>query len=247
MYMVLTGYPPFLGDTLHEVFDNILKGDLDYSTAPWPAISQDAKDCIQKMLVHQPNKRATADQLLKEKWINESGVAPNKIISGVQSRMREFAGMNRLQQVARKVIADHLPAAEIEGLSNMFKNMDVDRSGNITADELRAAYSGTSGSIPLDEFNKIIEAADLDGNGTFSYNEFLAATISAANVAKEENLIQAFEHFDTDGSGFITRDELKEALKDFGVVENLEEILDEVDRDGNGMIDYEEFRQAILG
>ena len=103
----------------------------------------------------------------------------------------------------------------------------------------------------------------MDGNGTVSYSEFLAATLSAANVAKEENLIQAFEHFDTDGSGFITRDELKEALKGYGVVENLEKVLgkittsfypsphmhrtDEVDRDGNGMIDYEEFRQAILG
>jgi len=71
--------------------------------------------------------------------------------------------------------------------------------------------------------------------------------LSAANVAKEENLIQAFEHFDTDGSGYITRDELKEALKGYGVVDNLEEILDQVDRDGNGMIDYEEFRQSVLG
>lgn len=101
----------------------------------------------------------------------------------------------------------------------------------------------------------------MDGNGTISYSEFLAATLSAANVAKEENLIQAFEHFDTDGSGYISREELKEALKGYGVVENLEDILgpfpkpfksdrlfvDDVDRDGNGMIDYEEFRQAIMG
>ena len=65
----------------------------------------------------------------------------------------------------------------------------------------------------------------MDGNGTVSYSEFLAATLSAANVAKEENLIQAFEHFDKDGSGYITRDELKVALKNYGVVENLEQIL----------------------
>ena len=71
----------------------------------------------------------------------------------------------------------------------------------------------------------LVQAADMDGNGTVSYSEFLAATLSAANVAKEENLIQAFEYFDKDGSGYITRDELKVALENYGVVENLEQIL----------------------
>ena len=169
-------YPPFLGDTLHEVFDNILKGEIDFESPPWPEISEAGRDCIQKMLAHQPNKRWTARQLLEHeyvhcpthrsmhfslishfRWINVDGVAPNKVISGVQSRVREFAGMNRLQQIARKVIAENLPMDEIEGLSNMFKNMDVDNSGNISADELRNAYAGQSKKMPLEEFEKILK------------------------------------------------------------------------------------------
>lgn len=93
-----------------------------------------------------------------DRWIQKDGVAPNKVISGVQSRVREFAGMNRLQQVARKVIAEHLPMEEIEGLSNIFRNVDVDNSGNISADELRAALAGKSSKIPLEEFEKILKA-----------------------------------------------------------------------------------------
>ena len=159
------------------MFDNILKGGIDFEGPPWPEISEAGRDCIQKMLVHQPNKRWTARQLLEHeyvhcpthhrcvshschtfyRWINEDGVAPNKVISGVQSRVREFAGMNRLQQVARKVIAENLPMDEIEGLSNMFKNMDVDNSGNISAEELRNAYAGQSRKMPLEEFEKILK------------------------------------------------------------------------------------------
>jgi len=247
MFMLLTGYPPFLGDTLHDVFDNILKGELSFEEAPWPEISDAGKDCIQKMLIHQPNRRWTAQKLLSHEWINEHGVAPNKVISGVQTRVREFAGMNRLQQVARKVIAENLPMDEIAGLSNMFNHLDADHNGNISADELRSAMAGKSKKMPIEEFDKILQAADMDGNGIVSYKEFLAATLSAANVTKEEHLLQAFEHFDKDNSGFITREELMEALKGYGVVENLEQILSEVDRDGNGIIDYEEFRRAILG
>ena len=95
------------------------------------------------------------------RWINVDGVAPNKVISGVQSRVREFAGMNRLQQVARKVIADNLPVDEIEGLSNMFKNMDADNSGNISAEELRSVYAEQSSKLPIEEFEKILEVRHL--------------------------------------------------------------------------------------
>lgn len=165
-------YPPFLGDTLHEVFDNILKGGLNFEEPPWTDISAAGRDCIQKMLVHQPNRRWTAQQLLAHeytksfpvnklslsfRWINEDGVAPNKVISGLQSRVREFAGMNRLQQVARKVIAANLPSDEIEGLSNMFKNMDADGNGNISAEELRNAFVGKSLKMPVEEFEKILK------------------------------------------------------------------------------------------
>lgn len=63
--IVLSSYPPFLGDTLHEVFDSIIEGKLDYESPPWPEISEAGRDCIQKMLVQQPNKRWTAQQLLQ--------------------------------------------------------------------------------------------------------------------------------------------------------------------------------------
>lgn len=247
MYMMFTGLPPFLGDTLHDVFDNILKGEIDYDCDPWPELSSEAKKCTKMMLTHKSAKRATASDLLKHPWMAENGVASDKPVnSAVIRRLEGFSGMNRVQQIARKIIVRNLPMEEIEGLKHLFETLDADKNGTISADELRTAISRQQLNLPMEEFEQVLKAADVDGDGMVDYNEFLAATLNAANLAKEENLLRAFEHFDSDHSGYITRDELIEALKGYGEVDNLEVILQDVDKDQDGKIDYDEFKTMML-
>jgi serine/threonine protein kinase len=47
-----------------EIFDEILHGELDFSSDPWPSISESAKDLVKKMLVRDPSKRITAHEVL---------------------------------------------------------------------------------------------------------------------------------------------------------------------------------------
>jgi len=46
------------------VFQQILKGKLDFESRPWPSISESAKDLIRKMLERHPKKRLTAYEVL---------------------------------------------------------------------------------------------------------------------------------------------------------------------------------------
>lgn len=46
------------------IFDAILEGDIDFSSAPWPTISESAKDLVRKMLTQDPRKRITPAQVL---------------------------------------------------------------------------------------------------------------------------------------------------------------------------------------
>lgn len=48
------------------IFKEILKGELDFASNPWPAISDSAKDLIKKMLEMDPKKRISAHQVLCE-------------------------------------------------------------------------------------------------------------------------------------------------------------------------------------
>jgi calcium-dependent protein kinase len=48
------------------IFEQVLKGELDFESEPWPNISESAKDLVRKMLVRDPKKRLTAHEVLCE-------------------------------------------------------------------------------------------------------------------------------------------------------------------------------------
>ncbi|KAH6768013.1 calmodulin-domain protein kinase 9 [Perilla frutescens var. frutescens] len=244
LYILLSGVPPFWGETERGIFDAVLRGHVDFESKPWPSISESAKDLVRKMLTQDPKKRITAAEVLEHPWIKDGGEASDKPIdSAVLSRMKQFRAMNKLKKLALKVIAENLSAEEIHGLKAMFTNMDTDKSGTITYEELKAGLARLGSKLTEAEVRQLMDAADVDGNGTIDYIEFITATMHRHRLEREENLYKAFQYFDKDNSGFITRDELETAMQEHGVGDQatIKEIIDEVDSDNDGRINYEEF------
>lgn len=62
LFLFLSFY--YFLETEHEIFEEVLHGDLDFSSEPWPSISESAKDLVKRMLVRDPKKRLTAHQVL---------------------------------------------------------------------------------------------------------------------------------------------------------------------------------------
>lgn len=53
-------------ETEQGIFEQVLKGELDFISEPWPNISESAKDLVRRMLVRDPKKRLTAHEVLCE-------------------------------------------------------------------------------------------------------------------------------------------------------------------------------------
>ncbi|MFS7915281.1 putative calcium-dependent protein kinase 5 CAMK-CDPK family [Helianthus anomalus] len=227
----------------NEIFEEVLRGKLDFSSDPWPSISESAKDLVRQMLIRDPRKRITAHGVLCHPWVSEDGVAPDKPLdSAVLSRLTQFSAMNKLKKMALRVIASKLSEEEIAGLKQMFKAIDTDSSGYITFEELKAGLKRFGSNLNESEIYKLMQSADIDNNGTIDYEEFVAATLHINKVDKEDYLFTAFSYFDKDDSGYITLDELQQACKEFGVDDvHLEEIIKEADQNNDGCIDYNEF------
>ncbi|KAL7137202.1 hypothetical protein ABFS83_10G076900 [Erythranthe nasuta] len=243
IYILLSGVPPFWDETEQGIFEQVLKGDLDFVSEPWPSISDSAKDLIKKMLVRDPKKRPTAHQVLCHPWVQVGGVAPDKPLdSAVLTRMKQFSAMNKLKKIAIRVIAETLSEEEIAGLKEMFKMIDVDNSGHITLEELKKGLERVGANLKDSEIVGLMQAADFDNSGTIDYREFVAAMLHLNKVQKEDHVYAAFSYFDKDGSGYITKDELQQACEQFGLGDvHLDEIIREVDKDNDGRIDYSEF------
>ncbi|EER90764.1 hypothetical protein BDA96_01G065100 [Sorghum bicolor] len=243
IYILLSGVPPFWDESEQGIFEQVLKGELDFSSEPWPSISESAKDLVRKMLIRDPKKRLTAHEALCHPWVCVDGVAPDKPLdSAVLSRLKQFSAMNKLKKMALRVIAESLSEEEIAGLKEMFKMLDTDNSGHITMEELKNGLQRVGANLMDSEINALMEAADIDNSGTIDYGEFIAATLHINKVEKEDKLFAAFSYFDKDGSGYITQDELQKACEEFGIGDTrLEDIIGDIDQDNDGRIDYNEF------
>ncbi|WOL05957.1 hypothetical protein Cni_G14688 [Canna indica] len=244
LYILLCGFPPFYGETEKAIFDAILTEDIDFQSAPWPSISESAKDLIRKMLTRDPKKRITAAQALEHQWLRAGGLASDRPLdSAVLSRMKQFRAMNKLKKLALMVIAENLSEEDIKGLQQMFKNMDTDNSGTITFEELKTGLRRLGSKLTEAEIKQLMDAADVDKSGSIDYIEFITATMHRHKLEKEENLLKAFKYFDKDDSGYITRDELRHAMSQYGMGDEatIDEVLDDVDTNKDGKINYDEF------
>ncbi|MEE6513236.1 hypothetical protein FKM82_020784 [Ascaphus truei] len=65
----LCGDPPFMGSSEEKLFELIKKGDLNFSNLVWQAVSDFAKDTLQRLMKVDPAHRITANELLDNPWI----------------------------------------------------------------------------------------------------------------------------------------------------------------------------------
>ena len=63
LYILLSGLPPFWGDTEEAIFRMVLRSELDLSSAPWVGVSAAAKDLLRRLLERNPARRATPQEV----------------------------------------------------------------------------------------------------------------------------------------------------------------------------------------
>lgn len=248
LYILLCGSPPFYGKDEREIFKAVLEKTPDTTSGHWARISAGAKDCLSRMLVRDPLRRGTIAELLQHKWLVPNGTAPDEPLNlELVHRMKRFARMNSLKKRALQIIVDMLPKEETAGLQQFFDQLDLDKNGFVTHDELRAGLESKGSRLPPAELQKLMQYADMDGDGQLDYREFLSATIHTSKItASDDLMLKAFKFFDKDGSGFITRDELQLALAGGGFdISHMDVVLMEIDKDADGKIDFAEFSHML--
>ena len=107
LHILLSGLAPFPGDTEVEVWTAAARARLRFSEEPWTRVSAPARRLVRAMLSRDPSKRPTAAQIARHPWVN--GGAPDLPLGqAVHDRLREFATLSRVRQVAMLVAEEEL-------------------------------------------------------------------------------------------------------------------------------------------
>jgi calcium-dependent protein kinase len=118
LFVILGGYPPFFGDSQHEIFRKITHGVYDYDREEWNDVSKEARALIDSMLVVNPQRRATLDQVLKHSWFSLNHDPSNRpqVPLRILDKLKNYRAPRRLKQEALKVVVKFLTNEQIDEL-----------------------------------------------------------------------------------------------------------------------------------
>ena len=212
LYIMLCGYPPFDGDTEHEILLSVQSGQYDFEDDVWDNVSDEAKDLIQKMLVPE-NERLSPKEALEHPWIKNMTKPENKHVSPLGTnlikRLKKFQNVKIFKKAVLTFIASRVADSEIQKEMEAFKSLDRNKDGYITMLELKSAMSKYHSE---DEVQEILKSIDTDKNGAINYTEFIAASLDNIIVMNASKIEKAFKLFDKDNDGWIDVWELEEVL-----------------------------------
>ncbi|KAK4760198.1 hypothetical protein SAY87_023329 [Trapa incisa] len=75
LYVMLSGSPPFYGETAVEIFEAVLRANLRFPVRAFRSVSPAAKDLLRRMLCKDVSRRFSAEQVLRHPWIVGGGDA----------------------------------------------------------------------------------------------------------------------------------------------------------------------------
>lgn len=72
LHYLLSGYPPFDGETLADILLSIRRGAVVLDDPVWDLISSGAKSLVRLLLTRDPGRRPRAEEALEHPWLRES-------------------------------------------------------------------------------------------------------------------------------------------------------------------------------
>ena len=248
MYILLSGVPPFFGETEEEIFEKVKKCKYDFTPAPFKKVSKNCKDLIRRLLEPKKQYRIKANEALRHPFFTESfdpnsAMTEDKDLNVLKNFINPVKYMSKFHEaVAVFVCVNYIPPEEENTLKTVFRYLDKDGKGIISKETMKEGLEEIGININDEELKKIFNEIDEDGSEFIEYQEFIRNTCDLKKIINEANLKNVFQVICGD-KDFMNGQDIKNFVFHDAIVqeETLKEYFDSFGMKFEDTIGFDEF------
>lgn len=107
LYVLLSGYMPFQGQTCEEIFDAIRQGHIHFEHEEFKYVSDEGIDLVKRLIKVCPEERLSAEEALQHPWFqifreNESDTTQHneEFEHALVDRLKQYRGVSHLKRAS---------------------------------------------------------------------------------------------------------------------------------------------------
>ena len=252
MYILLSGVPPFYGDTEEEIFEKIKKCKYDFTPPPFKKVSKNCKDLIRRLLEPKKQYRIKAIEALRHPFFTES-FDPNSAMTEDKDLnvLKNFINPTKYQSKFHEAIAvflcvNFITTEEENTLKTVFRYLDKDGKGIISLEMMKKSLEEIGIEISDEELQKVFDQIDENGSSFIEYQEFIRNTCDIKKLMSEQNLKNVFNTISSNNNT-MTGQDIKNFIFHDAIVreETLKEYFDSFGMKFEDSIVFDDFYNMI--
>ena len=252
MYILLSGVPPFFGDTEEEIFEKIKKCKYDFTPAPFKKVSKNCKDLIRRLLEPKKQYRIKANEAVRHPFFTESfdpnsAMTEDKDLNVLKNFINPLKYCSKFHEaIAVFLCVNYLPPDEEKTLKTVFRYLDKDGKGIITKEIMKKSLEEIGIDISDEDLQKVFDDIDEDGSSFIEYQEFIRNTCDIKKLINEPNLKNVF-HVICGEKDLMTGQDIKNFVFHDSIVreETLKEYFDSFGMKFEDSIGFDDFFKMI--
>jgi len=168
-YILLTGRPPFKGQSNTEIYKNVILKPLKFPSKV--KLSKPFIHFCWLMLKKSPKRRLRIDAALAHIWVQGRIASNYKVSQYVSKLLLQFNQHTKLKKAICSVLAQNMGSKAQNRMREEFNRLDENCDGALDESELSLLLMdmGFAKNHARLEASKIIQSGDFDGSGTIEF------------------------------------------------------------------------------
>ena len=254
MYILLSGEPPFQGETEDEIFKQIKKCNYSFKSRAFKEVSYNCKNLIKRLLEPNKKKRIKASEALRHPFFTEffnpsKAMTENKDLSILKKLINHKKSTSKFHEAMYAFICNNFISIDEEKkLREVFRYIDKDGKNALSKLNLKECLKEININLSDEELELVFKILDANQSNAIEYQEFLRATCDKNSLLTEENLKNTFLVLSQGkGKEFINGNDIKKFIfHDLNIEDNiLNEYLEQFGMKNGEKMNFKQFCEIL--